>query len=201
MSEIENKFNWQKEPFELVEGQIKNLMEEVLTEEQIILLTKWGYFTAPASSSKSKHNAFKGGLAVHSLNVVSWMLKYNQDYNLGLKREHIILSGLLHDLGKTGDYQENILKNGTQSGAMPFKKKPVMMIPHQFSAVYLSQELGLKLSVPVVTAITYHMGFSENDILYNMPHLKQLPYDLMLVLCLQFADQWATWVTEPVLEE
>ena len=71
-------------------------------EELIDCMEQGGFFEAPCSSDK--HLCIEGGLAKHSLNVVHGMMDLNEALSAGLKWNSIVICGLLHDLGKMGDY-------------------------------------------------------------------------------------------------
>jgi len=61
--------------------------------------------TAPASSRKSYHAAYIGGLVDHTLRVIktALVLKKNFDVFKTLSTENVIFAGIFHDLGKVGE--------------------------------------------------------------------------------------------------
>ncbi len=65
-------------------------------------LEREGYFTAPAGAST--HSVYDGGLADHSLRVYNYLNAYNTGLPLGLERDTIIITALLHDVCKVGLY-------------------------------------------------------------------------------------------------
>src|SRR5690349_10478982 len=56
------------------------------------------YFSAPASGNKNYHLPVSGGLAAHSLNVLSSMKKLNDAFNMKFSEEDMVLVCLLHDI-------------------------------------------------------------------------------------------------------
>ena len=61
---------------------------------------------APASSRKSYHNAFPGGLVDHSLRVFKNAFKLCKAFAFDVPQDSLIIGCLFHDLGKVGD-EEN----------------------------------------------------------------------------------------------
>lgn len=170
-------------------------LEEILNNEQISLLRKIGFFTSPASSKY--HLSVSGGLAQHSVNVTDTMISLNDKMNLGLKRNDIILTGMLHDLCKVGNYKPNILKSGAVSEAQPYKVNKQFTLGHSAESLYLIiNDLGVKLPVYVAEAIYWHMGFTYPDDSYDINILKKQPIDILFVWLMQTADLYATWIME-----
>ena len=98
-----------------------NVREQIITllrgtgrmgmDELIDWLDKEGFFTSPASTRF--HGAHEGGLAAHSLNVYKLLTRYHKQFpltpNYGaialpVKKENLIIAGLLHDICKVGAY-------------------------------------------------------------------------------------------------
>jgi len=169
----------------------------VLTEEQMNTITKMGYFSSPASTKY--HLAVEGGLAEHSWNVTNKMIELNKTLELGIDEKELILAGMLHDLCKVGNYEKNILKNGTQSEAIPYTYSSKLDLGHGSTSVYLIiNELGIKLPVHIATAITHHMGFNYSDKSseYALRTICKYPKDITLTWLLITADTYATWIME-----
>lgn len=172
-----------------------NYLKEVIDDEKIDLLTKIGYFTAPASSKH--HLSVPGGLAQHSVNVTSTMLDLNESMKLGLERKDIILAGMLHDLCKVGSYKSNVLKSGNVSEAQPYVSDKQFTLGHSAESLYLAiNDLDIKLPIYVAEAIYWHMGFTYPDDSYNVNTLKKQPIDILFVWLMQTADLYATWIME-----
>jgi len=175
---------------------VKDLLEEILTADQIAILDRIGYFTLPASTKY--HLSVKGGLAQHSCNVTNRALQFNESMNLGLRRDWIILMGMLHDLVKTSyGYEPNYLKNGEISESRPYTATPRFDIGHGSASLYLAGvTVGIELPVPVASAIHHHMGFQFPRDTNAINTLQRNPIDMLCVLVLQWADQMATYVDE-----
>jgi len=173
-----------------------DLLEEVLTEEQLKMLHDLDYFIAPASTRH--HLSVKGGLAQHSLNVTNRMLQMNDKMNYGIKRDWIIIMGMLHDLVKLSyGYEENLTLKGEQHKSIPYKANYKFDIGHGAGSIYLAiNELKLNLPVPVASAIYHHMGFEFPRDSYSVNVIKKNPIDMLCVLLLQHGDQLATYVDE-----
>lgn len=151
-----------------------------------------GFFTAPCSGAH--HLSKEGGLAEHSLNVYNIMMSLNESFDAKLPVESIILCGLLHDLGKAGDYGkpnyvENILKSG-KPAAKPYKTNPELLyVPHEIRSIAIAERC-ISLTEEEEFAILYHNGmYSELKYSYSG---KETPLSLVL----HFADLWASRVTE-----
>lgn len=93
------------------------------------LNTQTCWLKAPASSTHDHHNAFDGGLRLHSLNVAESMLKVRDALAIEVSDFSCVIVGLFHDLGKIGDYTDknhplyipNVLKSGSVSEAKPYR--------------------------------------------------------------------------------
>lgn len=157
-----------------------------------------GFFTAPCSGAH--HLSKEGGLAEHSLNVYYGMLNLDKAFMSDLPYDSIILCGLLHDLGKMGDYGkpnyvENILKSGKRSDSKPFVTNPELLyIPHEIRSIAIA-ERRIQLTEEEEFAILYHNGM-YSELKYSFSG-KETP----LALVLHFADLWASRVTEIEEEE
>lgn len=164
-----------------------------------------GFFTAPCSGGN--HLAKDGGLAVHSLNVLSLMddLYSMLDDDVVIPIDSIIICALLHDLGKCGDYGKpgyvpNMIKsrkkdeNGeyplVQSEAKPFEvNKDLIPVDHEIRSVKIASKF-IELTEEEELAILWHNGLYGN-FKYQIQG-KETP----LYLLLHFADMWASRVVE-----
>ena len=150
-----------------------------------------GFFTAPCSGQF--HLAEGGGLAKHSLNVLDTMFRMQKELKADVSYRNIVLTGLLHDLGKMGDhckpnYVPNILKSGKLSESKPFEtNKDLLYIDHAIRSVVIAERYII-LTEEEEHAILYHNG-KYTHIGYDM---KETP----LMLLLHFADMWASRVIE-----
>ena len=120
-----------------------------------------GFFEAPCSGSH--HLAHEGGLAQHSVNVYYGMLELDKALSANLPYESIIICGLLHDLGKMGDYGkpnyvENILKSGKVSDSKPYvTNSNLLYVPHEIRSIAIAERC-ISLTEEEEFAILYHNG-------------------------------------------
>lgn len=155
-----------------------------------------GFFTAPCSGRKSYHLAEECGLMTHSMNVLYRARSLNKSWDVGIDDEHIIITALLHDLGKMGDhgkpyYVENVLKStGKLSEVEPYKHNSILMYqPHECRSVEIASR-HITLTEEESTAILYHNGLYGN-FAYNIKG-KEFP----LYMLLHFSDMYASRVDE-----
>lgn len=165
-------------------------------EDLIVYMDDCGFFEAPCSSKY--HLCCEGGLAKHTRNVMEIAEKIyvslvgGKEYNK--IEEHVIISAVLHDLGKMGQFDKplyipNLLKNGNV-GKDPFKTNPdILGIPHEVRSVVIAQTF-IDLTEEEQFAILYHNGL-YGDFKYEISG-KETP----LYLIIHFADMWASHVIE-----
>ena len=152
-----------------------------------------GFFKAPCSGQY--HLTKEGGLAEHSLNVFQTMLMVRDSLGADIPDESIIICGILHDLGKMGDYDkpnyvENILKSGKVSESKPYITNPELAyVPHEVRSIAIAQRY-IRLTEDEEFAILYHNGLYTP--LGNSYKGKERPMSLML----HFADMWCSRVLE-----
>ena len=79
----------------------------ICRHELIEKMYEFGLFTCPASTMKSLHNAFDGGLVDHMLRVATYAVKIADivPENIRPTRESVLRVSLLHGLGKVGLYK------------------------------------------------------------------------------------------------
>lgn len=158
-----------------------------------ILIDALGYykfFEAPCSGSH--HLARPQGLLEHSLNVYHMMerlyAEHLQDY-VEIPKDSLIITGLLHDVGKCGDYGKpnyvpNILKDGKQSESKPYvTNSELLYLPHEVRSIAIIK----KFIVPTEReehAIYYHNG----KYTHTGYDLKETPLQSLL----HFADLWCS---------
>ena len=158
-----------------------------------------GFFEAPASGANHCH--CPGGLAEHSLNVARtaetiasklWGDVYSD------MADSVLVSALLHDLGKCGDYGkklyvDNILKSGNRSESKPYKRnKDLIPTPHGMKSYDIANRY-IDLSEEEEAAIKYHDGFFERA---NSPVLMAMPKIPQLLMIIHWADLWSAQVLE-----
>lgn len=118
-----------------------------------------GFFDAPAS--KEHHLAVKGGLAQHSVNVTTWLLKLTETMGVEWPRpESPYIVGMLHDIVKCKCYGfEEVISTHTWHKETVIVRKQSAYFGHgSASALIVASELGLTLLLAEQVAIVYHMG-------------------------------------------
>ena len=167
-------------------------------EKLIHYMDESGFFEAPCSGGF--HLPVEGGLAQHSWNVTQEMFKLNDMWEAGINDGSIIICGLLHDLGKMGDYGKanyvpNILKSGEVSKAKPWEtNKDLLYVPHEIRSALIAERF-ISLTEEEEFAILYHNGM-YSDLKYSYSG-KETP----LAMILHFADLWCSRVIEIGREE
>jgi len=164
-------------------------------EKLICLMDVNGFFTAPCSTQY--HLAVDGGLAEHSLNVYTVMTHLADTLAMGeIDDETIIITAILHDLGKMGDFEkpnyvENVLKKtGKRSESKPFEtNKALCYVPHEIRSAIIAQRF-IKLTEEEEHAIIYHNG------MYSELKYSFQGHETRLDLLLHFADMWCSRVVE-----
>jgi len=155
-----------------------------------------GFFTAPCSSQY--HLCKEGGLAEHSLNVYKTMDNVAvslEIYDTAKFTEELILTSLLHDLGKMGQYgkalyTENYLASGKISEKKPFEtNKQLLAIPHEIRSIQIAERF-IELTEAESHAILYHNG------LYGDLKYAYSGKETELSMLLHFSDLWCSRVTE-----
>ena len=155
------------------------------------------YLNSPASTRF--HLCRKQGLLEHSVNVAETMLKLRASLAPEIDEESCIITALIHDLGKAGmpgvpQYLENEPTPKQKQYGFPAS------IPYRIneSLVYLSVPVrSLYLAIPYISlsesevqAVMYHDGQYVDD--NKSVATKETP----LLLLLQYADTWSTFVIE-----
>lgn len=155
------------------------------------------YLSSPASTRF--HLCRKQGLLEHSVNVAETMLKFREAVAPDINEESCIITALIHDLGKAGmpgkpQYLENEPTPKQKQYGFP------ATIPYRINdeLVFLSVPVrSLYLALPHITlsesevqAVMYHDGQYVDD--NKSVATKETP----LLLLLQYADTWSTFVIE-----
>ena len=163
-------------------------------EDLIGAMETGGFYEAPCSGAH--HLSKPGGLVEHSLNVFNAARALNAAWGRPVEdQETLIVTCLLHDLGKMGDhgkpnYVEKVLKDGSRSKAEPYTtNKDLVYIPHEVRSVMIAERF-IKLKEEEEQAILFHNGL-YSDFKYEIPG-KETP----LFMILHFADLWCSRVVE-----
>ena len=182
-------------------------------DDLIEYMDEIGFFTQPASGGN--HSNEEGGLAEHSLNVMRMIEKFGvaalggEGYNA--IQDSAVISALLHDLGKCGDYGKkmyvpNMIKDGRptkaepeqkykQSEAKPWKRNPDLLpLDHATRSIKLAT-LFIDLTEDEEFAIRYHDG------LYEPANYGVKGHETQLYMLLHWADMWSSRVLEDRSDE
>lgn len=165
-------------------------------ENVIKWLEETDFKTAPASSQY--HNAFRGGLLQHSLNV------YNATFDfplwiefMDLKQDTLILTSLLHDVCKADCYIVSSRNKKDENGnwvTVPFYQyEEALPWGHGDKSVILLLQKGLILDNVEISMIRNHMGFTGSDDERRVGRLFRICPQSML---LHLADMEATSILE-----
>lgn len=155
------------------------------------------YLSAPASTRF--HLCKKQGLLEHSVNVAENMLKLRNAIAPEIDEESCIITALIHDLGKAGmPGNPQYIANEPTAKQKQYGFGPSVPYRMNDRLTYLSVPVrSLYLSLPhihlsesEVQAIIYHDGQYVDD--NKSVATKETP----LLLLLQYADTWSTFVTE-----
>lgn len=149
------------------------------------------FFSAPASTRRSFHYAFPGGLVAHSLNVVRNALKISKalapDRWPGWK---VSLCALFHDLGKAGDgerpyYVPTTSQWKSERGEFYELNREAPFMPSSELGLYMLAKHGIVLEPEMHIAIRLNDGpaaAGNQDYSFLEPDLAVL---------INMADNWA----------
>ncbi len=155
------------------------------------------YLESPASTRF--HLCRRQGLLEHSVNVAETMLKVRGALAPEIDEESCIITALIHDLGKAGmPGKPQYIPNEPTPRQKQYGYGP--SVPYRFNEelVYMSVPLrSLYLALPYIhlseseaQAVMYHDGQYVDD--NKSVATKETP----LLLLLQYADTWSTFVVE-----
>lgn len=139
------------------------------------------FFTAPASTRY--HEAYKGGLCEHSVNVFDELVRLKKAYpGIKVSLETAAIVSLLHDLCKVGCYKTE-LRNKKENGvwvSVPFytHQEDVCFGGHGSKSVFIIQRF-MKLTDEEIAAINCHMGV-ENGNFAVYDAFRQFPLAFLL---------------------
>lgn len=162
-------------------------------EDLLAYMDEGKFYEAPCSGQH--HLSRPGGLLDHSLNVMNLARKLNEAWDANIPDESIVITALLHDLGKMGDhgkanYVENILKDGKRSSAKPYLTNPELIyLDHEIRSVMIAERY-ISLTEDEEQAILFHNG------LYGNFKFSIQGKETPLYMILHFADMWASRVVE-----
>ena len=184
------------ERYEALKSRVVNRKDEFMRLMNFVE-NETEYLISPASTRF--HLCREQGLLEHSVNVAENMLKLRDALMPGIDEESCIITALIHDLGKAGMPQNpQYIKNEPTArqkqygygASVPYRindKLVYMSVP--LRSLYLALPY-INLSESEVQAVMYHDGQYVDD--NKSVATKETP----LLLLLQYADTWSTFVTE-----
>ena len=184
------------ERYNLLKSRVVKRREEFLKLIDFIE-NETDYLESPASTRF--HLCRKQGLLEHSVNVCEAMLKLREALAPEIDEESCIITALIHDLGKAG-MPGNPQYIANEPTARQKQYGYGESVPYRMNdrLVYLSVPVrSLYLALPYISlsesevqAVMYHDGQYVDD--NKSVATKETP----LLLLLQYADTWSTFVTE-----
>tara|TARA_B100000214_G_scaffold370007_1_gene343987 strand:- start:674 stop:1141 length:468 start_codon:yes stop_codon:yes gene_type:complete len=124
----------------------------------------------PASLRETEYNSRPGGLIEHALDVALAMKSINESLSLGVSTSSILKVGLLHEIGKIGDEENDwVIEQDSEWHREKLKQNykyneeaTKMSISHR--TLYLLQKFGIKLTQEEWIAIQIAPGshYEEN---------------------------------------
>lgn len=157
------------------------------------------FFIAPASTKY--HGNYDGGLAEHSLNVYILFVEKNKRFDLGLSKETIIISALLHDFCKINFYNKQTCwrKNDANrwESYQGYKVKDDFPVGHGEKSVIMLQNF-IRLTREEIFLIRWHMGASEpKEMQMNLNNTYSI---FPAVVALYTADMETSYLLEEHIE-
>lgn len=146
--------------------EIYEYIERDGARELLQWLESTDFFTAPASTKY--HECYGGGLADHSANVFSELVRLLKAYpEIRVTAETAAIISLLHDVCKVGCYKTELRNRKNEFGQ--WEKYPVYTFKEDFpygghgsKSVYLIQKF-MKLTDEEAVAINCHMGVENGN--------------------------------------
>jgi hypothetical protein len=151
-------------------------------------LEKTDFFTAPASSSPSKHGCKEGGLVEHCLNVYTAFESKRKLYDLGIKDDESIIASVCHDFCKIDLYKPNVMKGGKISEAKPYVRDDRFPFGHGEKSVVLASK-HIDLTDNEQLMIRWHMGTYDEEFEKNRNYFEPV---CPAIYAFHFADHEAT---------
>ena len=129
----------------------------------------------PASPRADMYSPYPGGLVKHCLDVTATMRRINDALDYGLDTMSIIKVGLLHDLGKVGDVENDYFVEQDSDwhreklGQLYKYNEKLNKMSVSHRTLFLLQHFGIELSQDEWLAIQLSQGshFEENRFYVN----------------------------------
>jgi len=196
-----------KQEIQAVKDKVLELINENVHREGTDKLVNWlkssDFFYAPASTKF--HLSCEGGLAKHSLNVLSRLIRevineFGSVEDSPYSMESLVIVGLMHDLCKVGFYKKS-MRNQKNEETGQWEKVPFYMvedelpIPHGPKSQYILRSF-IQLSREESVAIISHMGGFDSSVKGGEYAIGNALEKYTLALLLHVADLKATNIDE-----
>lgn len=184
---------------DFLQDEFLSIVRRDIKRDGIDNLIKWlistDFFEAPASTRY--HGCFKGGLALHSLNVYSQLHRLCDFYDCQADSESIAIVSLFHDLCKVGVYKTEMRWRKDENNK--WEQYPTYKFEEDFAygghgskSVYLVQSF-MELTPEEASAINCHMGQWDATTYSNPSPVYERN---MLAWLLHVADEAADFLME-----
>ena len=196
-----------KQEIQAVKDKVLELINENVHREGTDKLVNWlkssDFFYAPASTKF--HLSCEGGLAKHSLNVLSRLIRevineFGSVEDSPYSMESLVIVGLMHDLCKVGFYKKS-MRNQKNEETGQWEKVPFYMvedelpIPHGPKSQYILRSF-IQLSREESVAIISHMGGFDSSVKGGEYAIRNALGKYTLATLLHVADLKATNIDE-----
>lgn len=196
-----------KQEIQAVKDKVLELINENVHREGTDKLVNWlkssDFFYAPASTKF--HLSCEGGLAKHSLNVLSRLIRevineFGSVEDSPYSMESLVIVGLMHDLCKVGFYKKS-MRNQKNEETGQWEKVPFYMvedelpIPHGPKSQYILRSF-IQLSREESVAIISHMGGFDSSVKGGEYAISNALGKYTLATLLHVADLKATKIDE-----
>lgn len=196
-----------KQEIQAVKDKVLELINENVHREGTDKLVNWlkssDFFYAPASTKF--HLSCEGGLAKHSLNVLSRLIRevineFGSVEDSPYSMESLVIVGLMHDLCKVGFYKKS-MRNQKNEETGQWEKVPFYMvedelpIPHGPKSQYILRSF-IQLSREESVAIISHMGGFDSSVKGGEYAISNALGKYTLATLLHVADLKATNIDE-----
>lgn len=170
-------------------------------DKVIKYLDETDFFVAPASTRF--HGNYDGGLAEHSLNVYNLLEVKNKQFDLGLSKENMVITALLHDVCKINLYHKatksrmnkKTLKWESYQG---YGYEDDFPVGHGEKSVIKLMQF-IRLTKQEIIMIRWHMGSSEEK--SKMSDMSDSWNMYPAGLALHTADMEASYILEEHVEQ
>jgi len=172
-------------------------------ESIISVLQKYGEKYTLAPASRSKHDAYPGGLLDHTLRVTKRLLEVASVMAPEIDKESLLIVGLFHDFGKcsTVDGLDVYVVNPSEWHREKLGKMYEYNLDirdgltHAQRSARLLTNAGVKLTDDEYQAIIFHDGQ------YVGENISIKGKESKLLVLLHFADLWTAWYDEDKKEK